>query len=184
MAVDRKAGREQRSRFAARRILRRLIVASHLRQHPAHDAISSRCGHCGGIGHGRPHVVSGGADPLWVSTSSSGTHAVVALSRDSLGVDVESPDRLADLPRDGVARAVTGWRVAEAACPPGATPVQQWTALEALAKTTGRGLRATEDQLARAAQSHRLIWITGPGGLVTCVATSGAGSVETTDFVT
>lgn len=183
-SADSKPEPVQRSRFAARRILRRLIVASHLGQDPAQTTIGSRCDNCGGTGHGRPHIGTAGDEHLSVSTSSSGAHTVVALSRYSVGVDLDAAHRLVDLPADRIARTVTGWRVAEGACPPDATPIQKWTALEALAKTTGRGLRATGHELARAARSHRLHWITGPHDLVTCVATAGGAAVATTDFMT
>lgn len=182
MTAERRAHAELRSRFGGRRILRRLVAAASLGAPPEQIEVTARCGRCGGTDHGPPTVGWNGGEPVRMSTSSSGDQVVIALSRGSVGVDIESPDRAEKVPVHRIARAVAGWnRVAKAH--PGASATEIWAAVEALAKTTGQGLRASAPEIEQALAVHHLLWTTDGHGLTTCIATSVAGaSVVTIDI--
>ena len=101
---------------------------------------------------------------------------MVALSQVSVGIDVESVDQGETAQVARMASLAQPWRLVAEACPQGSSPLEVWTALEALSKTTGRGLAAAEQEIERATECHRLDWITDQSGLVTCLATSAAGA--------
>lgn len=175
----------QRGRFGGRRILRRLIAATALGLSPAHSSVTARCVKCGGTGHGAPQVAPDDEGEWHMSTSSSDDYAVIALSRGAVGVDVESTERVESVPLARMAPGVPGWHRVSAACAPDATAAEVWAAVEALAKTTGRGLSATESELDRAAADHHLEWFRDRSGLVTCVATSiSPADIATIDLQT
>lgn len=167
--ADRKPDARLRSRYAARRIIRRLVAASHLGVTATDVSVTARCVQCGEVGHGPPEVV-GHVSRLYMSTASVGDRVAIALGRRSIGVDLESPRRLADVPSERLPTLIPGWDRVQAACPAGATVTHVWTAMEALVKTTGHGLHGTCRQLDHAISSHELVWFTGPTGLVTCLA--------------
>lgn len=170
--ADRRLHARHRARYAARRIVRRLVAADHLGVPGADVSVTALCAHCGEDGHGRPEAVSQGTERLFMSTASVGDQAVVALSTRSLGVDMESPRRLDGMPPERLPTLVAGWQEVKSACPPDATVTQVWTAMEALVKTTGRGARGTRRQLDQAISGHRLVWFADRTGLVTCLARS------------
>ncbi len=170
--ANRRIGATVQSRFASRRILRRLVIASVLGTSPADVRLESRCLHCGGIGHGAPSVVQPDGTGLHVSTSSSEDTTVIALGRHAVGVDIESASRANDAGEARMARALPGWRHVVDACRPKAPAVEVWTAFEALCKVTGRGLLASEQEIDRAVQEHRLHWVTDRPDSVICVATA------------
>lgn len=179
-AASRRANAELRSSFGVRRILRRLIVAASLGQSPEKTQVEAWCPSCRRFGHGKPSVVSAAGDPLQLSTSCASSHLVIALGHASVGVDVESLDRGEKVPVARMASLVRGWGLVADSCPPGSSAIEVWTALEALSKTTGRGLVASEQEIERAIQGHRLDWITDQPGLVTCLATSAVDPAITT----
>ncbi len=170
--AHRKANAELRSMFCARRLLRRMVVATRVGRSPAEVRVLSRCADCGETAHGQPYVDVSEGGPLRMSTSSAGGWSVVAIGEDSVGVDIESRIRAEDLVLERLIRVVPGWRLVAEICPSGSSPLEIWTALEALSKTTGRGLVASERELESAIDDHRLVWLTDQPGLVTCVATS------------
>lgn len=174
-AADRRPTPELRSRFGARRVLRRLVAAVDLGTSPDEIRVDAACPQCGGSGHGQPLVVAPAGASTRMSTSSADDRYVIALGDHSVGVDIESRHREPDTPAARLSRTVQGWdRVAER-CPPGSSPIEVWTALEALSKAIGRGLLATEQEIGEAAERHHLTWLADEPGLVTCVATSTLG---------
>lgn len=177
--ASRKVGGIVQSRFGSRRILRRLIVASSLGTSPAAVRLESRCLRCGGLGHGAPSVVQPEGTGLHMSTSSFEDTTVIALGPHAIGVDVEGAGRVDDVIEAQLARASPAWRRVVEACGSTASTVEAWTAFEALGKVTGRGLLASEQEIERALQEHRLSWITDRPGSVVCVATAAAESAIT-----
>lgn len=169
--AERQAKADLRIQAAARRILRRLVVAATAGVRPETVSFTTTCPHCGGTNHGAPRVSPPLADEIRISTSSAGEHAVILIGTASLGVDVEACDRGAAIDPERAAVAVPGWRRVLDECPPGATVLEVWTALEALSKTTGRGLLASAAQIERAAEQHQLTWLESEPGIVTCAAT-------------
>lgn len=174
--ANRRIGAIVQSRFGSRRILRRLVVANVLRTSPAAVRLESRCLHCGRLGHGAPSVVQPHGTGLHLSTSSFEDTTVIALGRHAVGVDIEGASRADDVSRTQMARALPGWRRVVDACGPSASTVEAWTAFEALCKATGRGLLASEQEIDRAMQTHRLSWVSDRPGLVICVASAAPES--------
>lgn len=168
-AIERQANYELASRLAARRLLRRMIVAAHGGRSPADVQIDTHCRHCGDPGHGSPMVVAPQLALRRLSTGAAGGRFAVVLGTGSVGVDVESPSRAGDLSARTIANTVPGWLAVERSCPPGSSVVEVWTALEALTKAAGRGLVATEREVDELIATHRLVWLTETD-LVTCVA--------------
>lgn len=178
--ADRRAGPELQSRFGARRMLRRLVVAASLGAEPTEVAVEAECVSCGATSHGRPHIVAPGRDAPGISTSSIEDRSVIALGAGSIGVDIESSGRAARVDgRDG-ARAIDGWERIVEMCPAHATTVEVWSALEALAKTTGRGLLASSTELEAAIADHRLTWIQDGPGRTICIAVPRRAPAVTT----
>ncbi|WP_417564848.1 4'-phosphopantetheinyl transferase family protein [Microbacterium sp.] len=169
-AANRKAGAELQSRFGGRRVLRRLVVAASLGAAPTEVAVEARCPRCGDTSHGRPHVVAPVPNPPHLSTSCIDDRVVIAVGSQSLGIDIESADRADHLWGRRETRAIAGWEQVAPACPPNASMVDVWSALEALSKTTGRGLLASPNELKTAIATHRLTWIPDAPGRVICVA--------------
>lgn len=169
-AASRQAGEVLQSRFGTRRILRRLVVAATLGTGPAAVTLDVRCARCGDPEHGRPLIVTPNLPPLHLSTSALGDRAVVAIGPQSLGIDIESSERTPFWEPRRWADRVTGWDHVAEACPPNASALEVWTALEALAKTTGRGLLASNAQLDAAISDHELTWLPDGPRRVICVA--------------
>lgn len=178
--ADRRAGPELQSRFGARRMLRRLVVAASLGAAPAEVVVESVCLRCGGTSHGLPRVVAPGRRPPGISTSSIEDRIVIALGMGSIGVDIESSDRADRVDRPHGARAIAGWERVVEAYPSHATTVEVWSALEALSKTTGHGLLASSAALDLAIADHRLTWIQDGTDRTICVAIHGSAPALTT----
>jgi 4'-phosphopantetheinyl transferase len=125
---------ELRRRFAARRwALRRLLAAARAIP-PAQVALAVEPG-------GRPRWADGGGP--WFSASHRGDVALVAISDEPVGVDVEAARTPMDpLPVDGFAADERAWLAAH----PGQGPfLRLWTAKEAYLKARGVGLREPLD---------------------------------------
>lgn len=178
--ADRRAGPELRSRFGARRVLRRLVVAASLGQAPTEVAVEAKCFRCGGASHGHPFVVAPVPHALSISTSSIDDRIVIALGMGSIGVDIESSDRADPVDRVHGARAIAGWERVMEVCPPDASTVEIWSAIEALSKTTGRGLLASPVDIEAAIAEHRLTWIPDGPGRTICVAVPASAPALTT----
>ncbi|MFC7788596.1 4'-phosphopantetheinyl transferase family protein [Microbacterium sp. MAHUQ-60] len=178
--AGRRAGPVLQSRFGARRMLRRLVVAASLGADPSEVSVEAQCVDCGGTSHGRPHVVAPGRDAPGISTSSIEDRMVVALGKGSIGVDIESSGRAAGVDGRQGARAIAAWERIAQMCPSHATTVEVWSALEALSKTTGRGLLASPAELDVAIAEHRLEWVPDAGDRTICVAVPAAAPILTT----
>lgn len=123
-------------RFAAAHSGLRLILAGYLDEDPAR--LQLRIGV-----NGRPALAGGAADRLDFSLSRSGEVALVAVSAEPVGADIEAAMPRPGLP--GVARArfpaAEAARIAAGCC--GSPPdsfYRHWTAKEAYLKLTGLGL--------------------------------------------
>lgn len=168
--AERRARPELQSRFGARRMLRRLVVAASMGKLPTEIAVEAECSHCGGTSHGRPHVVAAVPRPPSISTSSIEDRIIIALGDVSIGVDIESSGRADSAAGLSGARAIAGWYRVVQASPSHASTAEVWSALEALSKTTGRGLLASPGELEAALSEHRLTWIPDEPGRIICVA--------------
>ena len=94
--------------------------------------IDARCPDCG-VSHGRP-TVQGGSRPLHLALAHAGGRAFAAASRHPVGIDAEPADVSSER------------REAIAALAPGrGDPLRRWTAIEAVLKADGRGLRVAPD---------------------------------------
>jgi phosphopantetheinyl transferase len=124
-------------------------------------------------------VIAPVASPPRLSTSCRDDRVVIALSGGSLGVDIESPDHADRLDGARRLRALTAWEQVADVCPPHSSAVEVWTALEALSKTTGRGLMASPYEFGAAIAGHRLTWIPDVGGRVICVAAADCAHAVT-----
>jgi 4'-phosphopantetheinyl transferase len=168
---------------AADRGLLAEVAARLLGVAPADVAVEQNCAHCGGTDHGQPAATGPGR--VFLSLSRAGGRVAVAASLTApVGVDIESPDRVAAAGFDDVAftqRERAGLR----AGPRGADDrARLWAAKEALLKAEGRGLRrdpreievlvGVGGELAAAAASIRL-FDAGPG-LVGVVAQLSSGT--------
>lgn len=150
LAVLSPAERERAGRFAfqylqenfiRRRAFLRSVVATYDDLRPYTLTRVCRCG--GAESHGRP-LLLGKASPVFVSTSSVGTTAVVAIARAGpIGVDAETPARansLADLPSQAFTPPERAWiRSLPSATVPSALAVL-WTTKEAYSKYLGQGM--------------------------------------------
>lgn len=106
-------------------------------------AIDATCPDCG-LSHGRP-VVAGARRPWFVSLSHAGGRAFAVASRRPVGIDAETLDELR--------------RRADAIddlAPGGGDPGRRWTAVEAVLKAEGSGLRRDPDAVRVARLSARL----------------------------
>jgi phosphopantetheinyl transferase len=156
------------------------VVAASLGAPPTEISVEAECSHCGGESHGRPYIVAPVPRPPSISTSSIGDRVVIALGDGSLGVDIESSGRADSVDRLSGASAIAGWDRVVQACPSGASTVEVWSALEALSKTTGRGLLASPDELGAAVSEHRLTWVPDGPGRIICVAVRDSAPALTT----
>jgi len=114
----------QRATFVAGRVLLRELASDLLGISPALVQIAAMCVDCGGS-HGRPELVGA---PYFLSLSHT-PEAVVAVASDSrVGVDAE--------PNAGSAARVDAVEKLT-----GRASIAHWTAVEAILKADGRGLR-------------------------------------------
>ncbi len=124
-------------RLLARRSVTRTVLASALGIDPQVVAIERTCPTCGSTEHGRPYVPESN---ILFSVSSSGRLAVVALSVDPVGVDIElddggirpQPQSLSPPERRALAELPPGRR--------SAAFLRLWTAKEAVLKAGNRSL--------------------------------------------
>jgi phosphopantetheinyl transferase len=94
--------------------------------------IQARCPDCG-LSHGRP-TAEGDNGPLHLALAHAGGNAFAAASRRPVGIDAEPGDVPAER------------RAAIDALAPGrGDPLRRWTAVEAVLKADGRGLRVAPD---------------------------------------
>ncbi|UJP09521.1 hypothetical protein L2X99_13985 [Microbacterium sp. KUDC0406] len=170
LVAERRSSDMLRGAFGSRRVLRRLAASVVLRCAPEVVEIASWCPRCGIADHGRPWITNTAGRRLSMSTSSSGDTVVIAIGARSIGIDIESEHRVADPALVAAARRLDGWDEVALACPSDSTPLMEWTAFEAIAKTTGHGLTAGQWRIAEALAQHRLEWFTDRHGWVTCVA--------------
>lgn len=94
----------------------------------AEARIDATCPDCG-LSHGRPRVV-GGSRRLYVSASHAAGQAFAVAGRHPIGIDAEAMDDL---------RARSG--AIDELAPGRGDPGRRWTAVEAVLKADGRGLR-------------------------------------------
>ncbi|WP_424465767.1 hypothetical protein [Pseudoclavibacter helvolus] len=98
------------------------------------------CSHCGSTGHGKPLVPG---LPVLTSITYAGTAVFVALASTDLcsrlGIDAEALGRHAAQP--GLPSGGPSPRAASGADPEPARDLERWTAVEAVVKADGRGLR-------------------------------------------
>lgn len=156
-------------RLGARRLLRRMIVAASAGVMPSEIEVVMDCYRCGQGGHGFPTLKARESLNWTVSSSSAGDHFMVAISDLSIGADIEftrAVDHISHWPLE-ILRLL---EIVSDHCPQDASPSILWTALEATAKTTRRGLLTTADELSRALFSHQLTWWTDVEGLTACIA--------------
>lgn len=105
--------------------------------------IDARCPDCG-LSHGRP-TVEGAAAALHLALAHAGGRAFATASRHPIGIDAEPQDTSAER------------RAAIDALAPGrGDPVRRWTAIEAVLKADGRGLRVAPDAVRFRFRSARL----------------------------
>ncbi|MGH1548710.1 4'-phosphopantetheinyl transferase family protein [Leifsonia poae] len=123
--------------------------------------IDARCPDCS-LSHGRPNA-QGASRPIHLTLAHAGGRAFAAASRHPVGIDAEPEDVTAER------------RAAIASLAPGrGDPLRRWTAIEAVLKADGRGLRVAPDAVRlrfRAAaldgMRYRLRFLREPGFLVT-----------------
>ncbi len=123
-----------RDEDARRRFLagRTALLEAAARAGEPHIRIDARCPDCG-LSHGRP-VAEGAATPLHVALAHAGGHAFATASRHPVGIDAEPGDTPAER------------RAAIDALAPGrGDPLRRWTAIEAVLKADGQGLRVAPD---------------------------------------
>ena len=171
-AVERQATLELASRVAARRLLRRMIIAAHGGCAPDEVRIEVRCVHCHDTAHGAPTIVAPALALHRLSTAATHDAFLLGLAAASIGVDVESPSAAADLTSRSVGLAVPGWAAVERACRPRTNVVDIWTAFEALTKATGLGVSATPPTIVEALETHQLRWLEDEPDVVSCIATA------------
>ncbi|MFC8098850.1 4'-phosphopantetheinyl transferase family protein [Streptomyces sp. NPDC057363] len=124
-----------RRRYRRAHVALRMVLAGYLGVPPDRPRFVRRCPEpesCGNCGGGRPVLVPGAWPELEFSLSHSGAAALVGVVRSpgTVGVDVERLRTSFDwsrLPQVGAADRVAGFRT--------------WTALEAVGKAAGTGLR-------------------------------------------
>jgi 4'-phosphopantetheinyl transferase len=127
-------------RFLRSRALQRRVLSLYLGRDPRELVFSSRCRRCGHPTHGKPRLVGGGVE---FNLSRTRGAAVMAVSRDPVGVDVESA--AAAPPLDAVARVAIGCdrRARLEDLPPEGRRSEilaAWTYKEAYLKGIGAGL--------------------------------------------
>ncbi|WP_374010593.1 hypothetical protein [Leifsonia sp. LS-T14] len=105
--------------------------------------IDARCPDCG-LAHGRPRAEAAGA-PVHLALAHAGASAFAVAARAPVGIDAEpltvDADRLAAI--DDLA-------------PGRGDPLRRWTAIEAVLKADGRGLRLAPDTVRVGLRSARL----------------------------
>ncbi len=124
-----------RRRFRCARVALRTVLAGYLGVPPDRPRFVRRCPEpevCGDCGSGRPVLVPGPWPQVEFSLSHSGTAALIGVvgSPGTVGVDVERLRASFDwsrLPQVGATDRITGFRT--------------WTAVEAVGKAAGTGLR-------------------------------------------
>ena len=172
-AVERRATSQLAGRLAARRLLRRMIVATHGGCRPHEVRIEVCCAECGSTSHGVPEIVAPGFALHRLSTAATHDSFLIGLSAKSIGVDVERRSLAADLTSRGVGLALPGWvAVARRACRPRSAVIDVWTAFEALTKSTCHGLTATVPTIIESLETHHLRWLDDETDLVSCVASA------------
>ena len=119
---------------ARRRFLagRAALLSAAARSGEPDIRIEARCPDCG-RSHGRPTAV-GGTAALHLALAHAGGRAFAAASRRPLGIDAES----AGVPQERRAAV-------DALAPGRGDPLRRWTAIEAVLKADGRGLRVAPD---------------------------------------
>ncbi len=137
-------GPQQRARYALlegtraqRFLLGRSLLVDLLRAgHGIDIRLDTRCDHCGAADHGRPRAASGAV----VSVSYSGHYVAVACASSAIvrtvGIDIERGDD-----------AVRLDRLAALFAPRDPPTVGEWTAIEAVLKADGRGVRIAPDRV-------------------------------------
>lgn len=119
----------RRNRFLAGRSA---LFAAAARLGESDIRIDARCPDCGAA-HGRP-TAQGTAEPLHLALAHAGDTAFAIASRHPVGIDAEhlsvSEDRRAAI---------------DAIAPGRGDPLRRWTAIEAVLKADGRGLRLSPD---------------------------------------
>ena len=155
--------------LGARRLIRRLVGAAVSEQTPSEVEIVMRCPHCGSGSHGQPAFGSAESSAMTISSSTSGAVLTVAVASGSIGVDTEISGR-AELIRKWPSDVLSFFDLVREMYPGALTPAELWTALEAVAKTTGLGLVARHGDLVVALDTHSLTWRRGDLGATSCVA--------------
>jgi hypothetical protein len=171
LAAIRSRTRPEAARLVGeQRLLRRLVVAERQGHDPGQVHLEVRCPRCCAIDHGPTIVGVDGADPMWMSTSSTSDRVAVVVTRTPAGIDLVRRRDLDDLAEDALDRHLPATEVVRQACPPDLAAPELWAAVEALAKTTSLGLDADADALRQAVAIHRLLWAAHDPGHVSCLA--------------
>ena len=155
--------------LGARRLIRRLIGAAVSGTTPSEVEILMRCPHCRSGSHGPPVFGAADSSTMTISSSSSGAILTVAVASGSIGVDTELSGR-AELVRNWPPDVLSFFDLVGEMYPGASSPAELWTALEAVAKTTGLGLVARHGDLRGALETHSLTWWRSGLGATSCVA--------------
>ncbi|MEO1056401.1 MAG: hypothetical protein AAFY28_05735 [Actinomycetota bacterium] len=107
----------------------------------------------------------------YLSTSSTRDAYVVAIANHRIGVDLEECRSLSGLPSPTIELVVPGWGSVASYRGRRMTDIERWTALEAVTKSTGIGLIATQDEVQRTLERSSLRWFEHRGAIA-CVASA------------
>ena len=138
--------------------------------------LSRRCAHCGSNDHGRPQVRG-----LFVSLSRSSDTVAFAISREPVGIDIESMKAIARADIDSLAFTRAELVRIAVSTAPDRLRAELWTGKEAVLKLRGTGLRVEPASIELADVAEALHPFTLHHGLVGAVhhglvgAVAGAG---------
>jgi 4'-phosphopantetheinyl transferase len=154
----------------------RLVLGELAGTAPENLRFERRCGHCGGTGHGKPHLV-GGSD-LDFSLSHSGELALIAVARGRrVGADVERVRPRTDVL--AIARGSLSARERESIESLGTGEARRaaffrcWTRKEAYLKGLGAGLAGGLDTDPEEAHDWQIRSLPTPPGYAAAVAAEG-----------
>jgi hypothetical protein len=168
--------REPSSRSVVAHVALRLLLGELTGAAPESLRFERRCGHCGGTGHGKPHL-SGRSD-LDFNISHSGRLALVAVARGRrVGADVEQVRRRTDVL--AIARGSLSERERHAIESLGTDAARReeffrcWTRKEAYLKGRGVGLAGGIDADPEEDSGWRIRSLDAPAGYAAAVAADG-----------
>lgn len=167
---------EPRKRSLVGHVALRLVLGEVTATAPERLRFERRCGHCGGAGHGKPHLA--GRSDLDFSLSHSGELALIAVARGRrVGADVERVRERTDVL--AIARGSLSTRerqILECLEPDEARRAaffRCWTRKEAYLKGLGTGLAGGLDTDPDEAPGWRVRSLPAPPGYAAAVAAEG-----------